>query len=211
MSMGGYAASLTGVSGGAAPQSSSESSLSRWAALDDLGRRSIVEYMDMESLGGTDRAMTSKVDREEWIRALRGIKRTFLEQYMNKWFISNRLPSMLRWCIKRGIVVEGLRDCFQRYPVLFQTLLIREYEDVALWLIESKVIDVNKCSIRGGWSPCMYASYCGRVKILKALIGAGADVNYTNWYRRNALGIAVTSGHIECVTALKKAGARPCS
>ena len=46
----------------------------------------------------------------------------------------------MRWYIKRGIVVEGLRDCFQRYPVLFQTLLIREYEDVALWLIESKVI-----------------------------------------------------------------------
>ena len=84
MSMGGYATSLTGVSGGVAPLASSESSISRWAALDDLGRRSIVEYMDMESLGGTDRAMTSKVDREEWIRALRGIKRTFLEQYMNK-------------------------------------------------------------------------------------------------------------------------------
>ena len=110
MSMGGYAASLTGVSGGAAPQSSSESSLSRWAALDDLGRRSIVEYMDVESLGGTDRAMTSKVDREEWIRALRGIKRTFLEQYMNKWFRSWRFLPKLRWYIKRGIVVEGLRD-----------------------------------------------------------------------------------------------------
>ena len=68
MSMGGYAASLTGVIGGAAPLASSESSISRWAALDDLGRRSIVEYMDMESLGGTDRAMTSKVDREEWMR-----------------------------------------------------------------------------------------------------------------------------------------------
>ena len=61
MSMGGYAASLTGVSGGVAPLASSESSISRWAALDDLGRRSIVEYMDMESLGGTDRAMTRKV------------------------------------------------------------------------------------------------------------------------------------------------------
>ena len=68
-----------------------------------------MEYKDMESLGGTDRAMTSKVDREEWMKALRGIKRTFLEQYMNTWFISKRLPSMLRWCIKRGIVVEGLR------------------------------------------------------------------------------------------------------
>ena len=207
--MGGYAASLTGVSGGAAPQSSSESSLSRWAALDDLGRRSIVEYMDMESLGGTDRAMTSKVDREEWMRALRGIKRTFLEQYMNKWFISNRLPSMLRWCIKRGIVVEGLRDCFQRYPVLFQTLLIREYEDVALWLIESKVIDVNKCSIRGGWSPCMYASYCGRVKILKALIGAGADVNHICSFGRfrTALSVARNNKHGECEAILKAAGA----
>ena len=207
--MGGYAASLTGVSGGAAPQSSSESSLSRWAALDDLGRRSIVEYMDMESLGGTDRAMTSKVDREEWMRALRGIKRTFLEQYMNKWFISNKLPSMLRWCIKRGIVVEGLRDCFQRYPVLFQTLLIREYEDVALWLIESKVIDVNKCSIRGGWSPCMYASYCGRVKILKALIGAGADVNHICSFGRfrTALSVARNNKHGECEAILKAAGA----
>ena len=139
MCAGDYAASLADIGGGSAPSASSESSISRWAALDDLERRSIVEYMDMESLGDTDRAMTSKMERSEWMKALRGMERTFLERYMNTWFVSKRLPSMLRWCIKRGVV--AVFD-FRRY-VLFIVLLekCREYDVAGLENhVESEVI-----------------------------------------------------------------------
>ena len=97
----------------------------------------------------------------------------------------------------RGGGLEGLQ--LVQY-VLFQTFLTSEYKDVALWLIESKVIDVNKRS-SGEWSPCIWASYRGRVKVLRALIGAGADVNKADICEQNALDIAVNRGYIECMTA----------
>ncbi len=71
MCVGEYTASLASICGGAVPSASSESSLSRWATLDDLERRSIVEYMTMESLGGTGRGSEgSHRHDEDFIRAV---------------------------------------------------------------------------------------------------------------------------------------------
>ena len=61
-----------------------------------------------------------------------------------------------------------------------------------------------------GLTPVKQAAASGNVRILEALIKAGADVNDANEEGMNAMMIAQEDQHTECVELLKKAKKKKC-
>ena len=185
---------------------------SMWKVLDDASKRGIVEFLDVHSVGRMDTAMTSKIDREDWNRALKGLQSVAFSKWSHT---SANGFAALRFCISRGIILEGISICIQEDAKASASANFRWlpdqgnlYEDVAVFLIESKSLEMNAVDSYG-LNPLENASWCGHRLGVEALLAAGVDVNEKSGVRsgKMALLLAANNGHVQVVDALLEAGA----
>lgn len=79
--------------------------------------------------------------------------------------------------------------------------------DVHAWLIEQGITESNiNQRLDYGMTALMQACRYGKVKAVKALLQAGADIHLTNHDGNNALWLACFSGNTEIIDALLKSG-----
>jgi hypothetical protein len=95
------------------------------------------------------------------------------------------------------------------------TLLIlasfNQHEDAVGLLLSQGKVQVNKPSLRQGWTALFAAALQGNSGIVRTLIAAGANVHTKTEDDQTALLIATTSGFTEITQQLMEAGARKCS
>ena len=206
------------VSASSAPKSVGKASI--WKDLDEPARRLLVEYMDVKTLCRVDTAMTNKDQRQKWFTTLKGLH---LEG-LNKWKHYSNLNAFkgLKWSTKRDIVLRGIQiRIFERNPHhshnpnqpqylerhdQFPWLCHKGYVDIARLLVETSSIDVNQAAA-GGYSLLINATGCGDVRLMEALLNAGANVNHCNGEGGSALMLASAYGHVEIVKLLLAHGA----
>lgn len=61
---------------------------------------------------------------------------------------------------------------------------------------------------RGGWTPLMYAAYCGHNEVISYLICEGSDYNMKNNDGKTALMLAAMCGNFKCISSLIEYGAK---
>lgn len=144
--------------------------------------------------------------------------------------------SALRYCNKKGLIVEGFSVQIKRawnwadnddddelppddedydkedYDPLkgpldhFRFVVEKNYHDIALLMITSNSIDIHGVDSLG-WTPLMNASCNDHIKSVEALLAAKVDVNAKSRLKCTALLFASRYGHIDVVKDLLAAGA----
>eukprot|EP00802_Teleaulax_amphioxeia_P017430 Tamp_17586.p1 GENE.Tamp_17586~~Tamp_17586.p1 ORF type:complete len:364 (-),score=57.01 Tamp_17586:290-1381(-) len=110
----------------------------------------------------------------------------------------------VRRCFAAGARVDA-RDGLGRTALHWAARTAINNETNARILIHHGA-DVN-AQDHDGWTSLTYASFYGRVSVVRFLLRHGADVNLLSWGLRRALHWAADRGQVACVQALVAAGA----